>query len=84
MNKYCYGNLNLLLNQNIMAKLDIVWAADFTSLQIWGKDDPMLNIFLFIDLHTNYVLNYTISLKTIKFSDTVRILKKLVKDMFSL
>lgn len=78
--KYYYGNL--LANQNITAKTDIVWASDFTTLQVPGEDEKTLNILLCIDLHTNYILSYTTSLKKIKSSDTVRIFKKLIKDMF--
>ena len=52
--KYYYGNL--LANQNITAKTDIVWASDFTTLQVSGEDEKTLQIFLCIDLHTNYIL----------------------------
>lgn len=53
--EYYYGNL--LANQNITAKTDIVWASDFTTLQVPGEDEKTLSIFLCIDLHINYILS---------------------------
>lgn len=62
MVKYYYENK--LASQNITAKTDIVWAADFSTLELKDGENK-LHIFICIDLHTNYVLACSASLKTI-------------------
>ena len=79
MVKYYYENK--LASQNITAKTDIVWAADFSTLEL-KNDKNKLHIFLCIDLHTNYILARSTSLKTISSAGTIRVFKKLVKDTF--
>ena len=56
MIKYHYPNLSA--NQNTTFKTDIVWAADFTTVQV-SRDEKTLHTFLYIDLHTNYILGFT-------------------------
>lgn len=60
---YKYYYENLVANPNISAKTDIVWASDFTTLQVSSENEKTLNIFLSIDLYANYILSYTTSLK---------------------
>ena len=83
MIKYYYENE--LASQNLTAKTDIVWATDFTTLDLKLKNDPNtpeLNILLIIDIHTNFILGFSTSAKTITASGTVRIIKNAVLDAF--
>lgn len=49
MRKYYYENL--LSNQNVTAKTNVVWVADMTTLKLFNEQN--IQVFLCIDLHTN-------------------------------
>lgn len=51
MVKFYYNNL--LSNQNITARPDLVWVADITQLEL--RHSKKLYIFLCIDIHTNTI-----------------------------
>ena len=80
MIKYFYKNT--VASQNVIVKTDIVWVADFTMLELRNDERKKLNIFLCIDLYTNFILSYSVSAKTITSGGTVQVLRKLVKDTF--
>ena len=52
MIKYYYGNK--LANQKITAKTNFAWVADITEFLLINK----IYVFLCIDIHTNYVVNF--------------------------
>jgi transposase InsO family protein len=73
--KYIYPNV--LKNQNITAKNNIVWTADITHLKLEGGNK--LEVFLCIDIHTNLVISYLVSTKVITSSKITGALEKCIK-----
>jgi len=61
MVKFYYNNL--LSNQNITARPDLVWVADITHVEL--RHSKKLYVFLCIDIHTNTIIAHTISKNTI-------------------
>ena len=53
---------NQLSSQNITAKPNIVWSADCTILDTGSFK---LNLFLCIDIHTNMIIAYKVTKRTI-------------------
>ena len=72
MVKFYYNNL--LSNQNITARPDLVWVADIIDVEL--RHSKKLYIFLCIDIHTNTIIAHTISKNTIKSSAIVKALSK--------
>ena len=62
MKKFYYNNL--LSNQNITARPDLVWVADITNVEL--RNSKKLSIFLCIYIHTNNIIAHTSSKNTIK------------------
>ena len=61
MAKYCYENK--LSNQNLIAKPNIVWMVDCTSLDL--KTFSKIYLFLYIYNYTKFIITYKASKKTI-------------------
>jgi len=71
--KYYYSNQ--LANQNITAKTNLVW--EFLLI-----NNKKIYVFLCIDIHTNYVVNFTVSGKQITTKSIVRKLKASIDERF--
>lgn len=71
MPKYYYENI--LSNQNLTVKINIAWVADITTLDLFI--DQKVYVFLCIDIHTNFIIAYTISKKPIGADKIVRSLE---------
>jgi len=78
-NRYFYQNL--LANQNITAKNNIVWVADITSIKL--SSDKKLFMFICIDIHTNLIISYAISTKVLKAKTIVKSLSTTIKNRLS-
>lgn len=76
--KYYYPNV--LRNQNVTAKNNVVWSADMTHLKLNGKEK--LEVFLCIDIHTNLAISYLVSTRVISASKIVQALEKCIKERF--
>ena len=76
--KFYYSNE--LANQNTTAKTNVAWVSDITEVEL--NQNKKLYIFLAIDIHTNTVVAFTISQKTIKSEAIVKCLKKAIKQRF--
>jgi len=74
MAKFYYNNL--LANQNITARSNLVWTADITDVKL--TNDKKIYIFLCIDIHTNTIITYSASINVIS---SAAIVKKLSKEM---
>lgn len=72
MVKFYYNNL--LSNQNITARPDLVWVADITDVEL--RHSKKLYVFLCIDIHTNTIIAHTINKNTIQSSTIVKTLSK--------
>jgi transposase InsO family protein len=72
MVKFYYNNL--LSNQNITARPDLVWVADITHVEL--RHSKKLYVFLCIDIHTNTIIAHTISKSTTQSSAIVKALSK--------
>ena len=68
---------NILANQNVTAKNNIAWVADFTTLELFR--DQKIHVFLCIDIHSNLVVADIISKKVITASTVVKTLEKAIK-----
>lgn len=79
MVKYYYENL--LSNQNVTAKTNVTWVADITTLKLFRNQ--MVYVFLCIDIHTNYIVAYFLSKKTITSQSVVRTLEKSINQRFT-
>lgn len=67
-------------DQNIIAKPNVVWAADFTTNDfIEGKK---LNIFICLDTHTNKIVAYSCSTKIIIAATVLKVLSKAINTRF--
>ena len=75
MNKYYYENI--LGNQNVTAKTNIVWVADITTLELFRGNK--VYVFLSIDAHTNLIIASVISKPVITSQKIVRSLEKALK-----
>lgn len=76
--KYYYENI--LANQNVTAKTNIAWVADITTLELFlGKK---IQVFLCIDVHTNFIVASAINQKIITTSIIKRSLKKAINEKF--
>ena len=76
--KYHYPNV--LRNQNITAKNNIVWSADMTHLKLNGEEK--LEVFLCINIHTNLAISYLISTRIISALKVTQALEKFIKERF--
>lgn len=72
-----YFQRNLLLNQNITAKNNVVWVADITEIKLLNR--KKLYVFLCLDIHTNTVLTYVISTKVLNAHKIIQSLKTVIK-----
>ena len=80
MVKYYYENL--LSNQNVTAKTNVTWVADITTLKLCRNQTAY--VFLCIDIHTNYIVAYLISKKTITSQSIIRTLEKSINQRFTI
>ena len=78
MPKFYYDNL--LANQNITARSNLVWVVDFTKIEL--NNDKQIHIFLYIDIHTNIIITYCSSINVIKSSTVVKVLTKEIDKRF--
>lgn len=78
VDKFYYQNL--LFNQNITAKPNIVWSADITSLEL--NNNQKLYVFLYIDIYTNVVMAYKTSKKTFTSKTIINYLIKAIDKRF--
>lgn len=76
MGKYYYENV--LSNQNVTAKTNIVWVADITTLNL--SMGQKVYVFICIDVHTNYVISSIISKCTITSQKIIKSLEKCVQQ----
>lgn len=76
--KYYYENI--LANQNIVAKPNVVWVADYTWIDL--PESEKLYLFLCIDIHTNKILAYASSIKVITTATTIKVLAKAINERF--
>ena len=74
MNKYYYENI--LGNQNVTSKTNLVWAADITTLELFRNK---AYVFLCIDIHTNIIVASVISRPVITSQKIIRSLEKALK-----
>lgn len=65
---------NLLASQNVTARSNLVWTADITKIVL--NDERKIYTFLCIDIHTNTIITYCSSIKTITASAIVIALSK--------
>ena len=78
MMKYYYENL--LANQNITAKPNIVWVADCTTLDLGQFQN--LEIFLCIDIYTNFIVTYKFSKQTFDSNRIVKVLELILSLIY--
>jgi integrase/recombinase XerD len=78
--KYYYENL--LANQNITAKTNIVWVADFTTLTLFRNQK--CHVFLCVDIHTNMIVAHNISKKVVTASQVIRALDFAINERFKI
>ena len=77
MKKYYYENV--LANENITAKPNLVWVADITTLRILDK---RFYTFLCIDAYTNNVVAHLIRATSIDSKAIVNVLAKAIDKRF--
>ena len=73
---------NLMSSQNITAKTYINWVADITEIEL--AENKKLYIFICVDAHSNTIITYSISRKTITSHAIVKCLTKTIKKRFSI
>ena len=78
-NRYFYQNI--LANQNVTAKNNVVWVADITAIKL--NTDKKLFIFICIDIHTNLIISYAVSTKVFKARSIVKTLSSTIKTRLS-
>jgi transposase InsO family protein len=78
--RYYYSNL--LTNQNITSRTNIVWGADITEIEIDQK--KKFYVYLCIDIHSNKIIATTSSKKTITSQAIVKCLKKTIEKRFKI
>lgn len=78
--KYYYGNL--LANQNVTAKINIVWVADVTILKLIR--DQKAYVFFCIDIHTSCIVFAIISSSVITSQRIIKSLEKSIKQRITL
>lgn len=61
---------NALANQNETTKTNIVWVCDITEIEL--NQNKKIYVFLCLDIHTNSVIAYTTSQKTINARSIVK------------
>ena len=75
-----YYHENKLFNQNLTAKPNVAWVADFTSLDLGVFSN--IHVFLCIDIHKNFILAYKFSKKTIESRQVIGALEKTLNKRF--
>jgi integrase/recombinase XerD len=82
--KYYYNNL--IANQNITAKPNIHWVADITTVELPTDASidkkSKLHLFFCIDVYTNFVLTYVVSLNTIRSNKITKVLEDCIEKRF--
>lgn len=78
--KYIYSNAHS--NENQTAKNNVVWTADITSVKLNPNGKEKLFIFLCMDIHTNTIIAYTTSTKTITSRSIVNSLSRVIRERF--
>jgi len=61
----------------LTAKPNVVWAADCTSLDL--EMFPKIHLFLCIDIHTNFIVTYKTSKKTINSKQVISGIEKAIQ-----
>jgi len=65
----------------VTAKPNVRWVADITTLKLFRNQ--IAYVFLCIDIHTNYIIAYLISKKTITSQSIIRTLEKTINQRVS-
>ena len=78
MIKFYYENK--LSNQNKTAKVNVVWVADITTIDL--AENKKLHIFLCIDIHTNTIVAQHTSKRTINSISIVKTLTRAIDRRF--
>lgn len=76
--KFYYGNIQS--NENITAKTNVTWVADFTTLKLFQGQKA--EVFICVDIHSNLIVASTISKKVINATSVVRALEKAIHKRF--
>lgn len=71
---------NVLSNQNVTAKPNLIWVADITEIEL--NRNKKLYIFLCIDAYTNTVIAHTVSQKTVSSRSIIKCLNKAIEKRF--